>query len=289
MIGPSRPGAPPRPSDGDSDGDDYLPDLPPDLIKIKHTKRPLGPPRPQEDDYLPDLPPDLIKTKRPQETDEDDTFSGPMPLPTESSSSDAASEFRLRERETKERKDAELAKSKKPVRDEWMLVPPKEIGLMRSIDPTKMKSRGFHQTSKPHSGTVGPSSSSSGINLWTETPQERQQRLEDEVLGKRKRVELDEADEEDDESRRKRLRDVAMKQKVDDYNKQSRPDTLLSSHAKKKKKAKDEPKEDKDPPPIWDHARDMGLGGRLMDDSKRNDIVRGAKDLGSKFGKGTYL
>ena len=37
---------------------------------------------------------------------------------------------------------------------------------------------------------------------------------------------------------------------------------------------------------IWDHARDMSLGGRLMDDAKRNQLVREAKGLGDRFGTG---
>lgn len=42
-------------------------------------------------------------------------------------------------------------------------------------------------------------------------------------------------------------------------------------------------------PGIWDRDRDMGVGGRLMDDEKRADIVRNAKDLGGRFGGGSYL
>lgn len=37
---------------------------------------------------------------------------------------------------------------------------------------------------------------------------------------------------------------------------------------------------------IWDHARDMSLGGRLMDDAKRNQLVREARGLGDRFGTG---
>jgi hypothetical protein len=33
----------------------------------------------------------------------------------------------------------------------------------------------------------------------------------------------------------------------------------------------------------------MSVGGRLMDDKKRSDIVRNAKDLGGRFGGGSYL
>jgi hypothetical protein len=41
------------------------------------------------------------------------------------------------------------------------------------------------------------------------------------------------------------------------------------------------------PSGIWDHGRDMSLGGRLMDDEKRNKLVREAKGLGDRFGTGT--
>lgn len=38
---------------------------------------------------------------------------------------------------------------------------------------------------------------------------------------------------------------------------------------------------------IWDHGRDMSLGGRLMDDSTRNKMLRDARGLGDRFGTGT--
>jgi hypothetical protein len=42
-------------------------------------------------------------------------------------------------------------------------------------------------------------------------------------------------------------------------------------------------------PGIWDRDRDMSVGGRLMDDAKRADAVRSAKDLGGRFGGGSFL
>ena len=38
---------------------------------------------------------------------------------------------------------------------------------------------------------------------------------------------------------------------------------------------------------IWDHERDMSIGGRLMDDSTRQKILRDAKTLGDRFGTGS--
>jgi hypothetical protein len=47
------------------------------------------------------------------------------------------------------------------------------------------------------------------------------------------------------------------------------------------------PNKDKDGVPgIWDHGRDMAVGGQLMDDSSRNRLLKDAKRLGDKFGAG---
>jgi hypothetical protein len=37
---------------------------------------------------------------------------------------------------------------------------------------------------------------------------------------------------------------------------------------------------------IWDHGRDMSIGGRLMDDSTRNKIIKDARGLDDRFGTG---
>lgn len=37
---------------------------------------------------------------------------------------------------------------------------------------------------------------------------------------------------------------------------------------------------------IWDHARDMSVGGRLMDENQRQIMLRDAKTLGDRFGTG---
>ena len=37
---------------------------------------------------------------------------------------------------------------------------------------------------------------------------------------------------------------------------------------------------------IWDHTRDMGLGGRLMDEKDRRRAIQDAKGLSDRFGAG---
>ncbi|KAM0756213.1 hypothetical protein T439DRAFT_376450 [Meredithblackwellia eburnea MCA 4105] len=306
-AGPQLPTAgpqlPPGPAKHDDDGDDdddsdddFGPALPPDLVQARQSnphKQPVAgpsfPPTASSSRAVqgPALPPGFAPPPRDESDDDDDDF-GPMPLPAGVSidDNDGARQFREREEREREKRRREAEGDGKPKREEWMLVPPKEMDLMSSIDTTKLKGRGFQQNTKPGSSK---SSASSGPNLWTETPQERQQRLQDEMLGVKRKVNQrgdEEDDEETDERRRKRERDWKLRQEVDKYNKSSRNTSLLDSHTASSKSGKDKNKE---PAAIWDRERDMGVGGRLMDEGKRADIVKSAKELGGRFGGGGYL
>ncbi|KAF4538445.1 Nopp 140 functions as a transcriptional activator [Lasiodiplodia theobromae] len=70
---------------------------------------------------------------------------------------------------------------KKAQRDEWMMVPPKQDDLAARMDPTKLRARGF-QTGK---GARAPNHGGGGdLGAWTETPEQKRKRLENEVMGK---------------------------------------------------------------------------------------------------------
>lgn len=88
------------------------------------------------------------------------------------------------------------------------------------MDSTKLKARSFNTSAK-----MGTSEKrkDDGPNLWTETPAERQQRLADEVMGRKRKAEISGAGgghvaEEDDQTRRKRLRDRQLKEEVERHN-----------------------------------------------------------------------
>lgn len=55
---------------------------------------------------------------------------------------------------------------------------------------------------------------------------------------------------------------------------------MLERHAASEKNDKDEK------PVIWDHERDMALGGRLMDDEKRSKFIKESRGLGDRFSSG---
>lgn len=91
--------------------------------------------------------------------------------------------LRLARYETMRTLGAADANDGKPKRDEWMIVPPKSEDWTAKVDPTKIKNRKF-QTGR---GAKAPPQRPGGENtLWTETPEQRRQRLEDEVMGRKK-------------------------------------------------------------------------------------------------------
>lgn len=158
--------------------------------------------------------------------------------------------------------------------------------LDAGMDPTKLKSRSFQSGPKAQVSTR-KGGLNDGPNLWTETPAERQQRLQDEALGKKRKAEnAPEEEEETDEVRRKRARDRALKEEVERHNKSSRKETLLDQHSKGKKRGKEGEKEE---PQGWDRDRDMSVGGRMMDDGKRKELIKDAKGLGGRFGSSGFL
>jgi len=187
---------------------------------------------------------------------------------------DAVKEFM--EKEEKRRKELEEAgKPKALKRDEWMLVPPSSSELLGNLDPSKLtKARQFSRSSAPQKN--------SDSSLWTETPAERQQRLADEISGRKRRAVNAEPVDEAIDGRKKRRMEQEIRRGVDDYTQKIRGPSLIAQHASTSKA--DEAKDEKSG--IWDHARDMSLGGRLMDDAKRNQLVREAKGLGDRFGTG---
>ncbi|TFK47984.1 hypothetical protein OE88DRAFT_1611754, partial [Heliocybe sulcata] len=243
--------------------DDYVPALPPDLMAARNAgppKRVIGP----------SFPPPRY------EDEEEDEDIGPAPLPAHAGPvvEDGVREFLERE-ERRRKAEEEASKPKALQREEWMLVPPSSQGLLGSLDPAKLRqARQFSKNTEVKS---------IDNTLWTETPAERQQRLADEVSGKKRRIENAAPEVDTEEVARKRRRDAAVRQGVDEYTRKHRGSTLLQRHAEDEKSSK--PTDD-EPPVIWDHARDMSLGGRLMDDKKRSQIINDAKGLGDRFGSG---
>lgn len=276
-----------------------MPALPPRLVVSKPVGAPIGP----------NLPPELENTRRAsvehdsdsnenEDDDESGGLAGPAPLPAHLASVSGQENegvTALREREERQREQDRLEReSKVPKREEWMLLPPKELDLQATVDPTKIKSRGFKQTSKPHHSSSADRGNSSG-SLWTETPSERAQRLADEAVGKRRRAEDTSKDGEDDlEVLKKKKRDRLMRQQVEEHNRSSRNSSLLELHHEAttnvtSSKSKAERELEKKQSVVWDHDTMMGVNSKMMSEKQRADLVKDAKGLGGRFGGGGFL
>ncbi|MCJ1249042.1 hypothetical protein MMC30_006264 [Trapelia coarctata] len=228
----------------------------------------------------PSLPPSALdelptsKANPDSESDSDDDF-GPAPPPA-AGQYNAEAEVMRSEAAAVEEQAREAAK--KPKREEWMLVPPKQDDWSSRVDPTKLKNRKFN-TGK---GAKGPAQKGGADStLWTETPEEKRKRLEDEVMGVKKPAHLDQAS---PASARSSAEAKETEKRIREYNKRHRNSSLYAEH----KKAT--PKEEEDDPSkrAFDKEKDI-RGGMKIDHAKKKELLSRAADFGSRFAKGSYL
>ncbi|KAH9827478.1 Protein of unknown function (DUF3752) [Teratosphaeria destructans] len=109
------------------------------------------------------------------DSEEDDDF-GPA-LPTASAGSTIEED--VDNQDSVGARPAPTASADKPKRDDWMMMPPQQDGLAARLDPSKPRARGFN-TGK---GAKGPSAGPQDGSSWHETPEQKQKRLQDEMMG----------------------------------------------------------------------------------------------------------
>ena len=137
-------------------------------------RRVLGPALPPAPiDQRPTSPPSEQDAR--EDSDSDDDF-GPAPPsgPHEATSQQDAPQ------DGAPTPEADKKAAKKPQREEWMLAPPTDGDWTSRIDPTKLKNRRFN-TGK--GARAPPPAQASDSSLWTETPEQKRKRLQEEVLG----------------------------------------------------------------------------------------------------------
>lgn len=207
-------------------------------------------------------------------SDSDDDFGPSLPPPPGSISQ--ATERRRQEALAED--EAAREALKKPQREEWMLLPPKQDDWSARADPTKLKNRKFN-TGK---GSKAPAQKGGGESaLWTETPEQKRQRLADEVMGVKKPAQLG-PEEKTDRWKEEEARET--ERRIREYNERNRSTSLYNEHGKAV------PKEKEDDPSAraFDREKDMGMGMKIGRAQKR-ELLNKAKDFGSRFEKGNYL
>ncbi|KAL6715957.1 hypothetical protein ACLMJK_006919 [Lecanora helva] len=171
----------------------------------------------------------------------------------------------------------------KPQREEWMLVPPKQDDWSSRVDPTKLRNRKFQTGKGAKAPSQAPGGHDSNNALWTETPEQKRQRLEDEVLGVKKPAQLG-PPEKAAEDRLKEQEARKTQERIREYNEKNRQESLFAEHGKKAKKEK----EDDPSKRAFDREKDMGLGVKVGE-RQRREMVSKARDFGSRFAGGSYL
>ena len=170
--------------------------------------------------------------------------------------------------------------AKKPQREQWMLVPPKQDDWSSRVDPTKLRNRKFN-TGKCSKAPARKDRGDDENALWTETPDQKRQRLEDEVMGVKKPAQLGPEDK-TDKWKEQEAREAKMR--IQEYNEKNRNSSLMNEH----KKAVPKEKDDDPSARAFDKEKDMGLGRQIGHAQKKEMLTR-AKDFGSRFAGGSYL
>ena len=240
--------------------------------KRRRTIGPAPPPAPLSE--RPSTPP---SPSRSESSDSNSDF-GPSLPPAPGSA--AAQQAEREHAEHVTRQAAEEA-SRKPQREEWMLVPPSNSDWSARVDPTKLKNRKF-QTGK---GSKAPSTGGGDNAVWTETPEDKRRRLEDEIMGRQAASQPStgkgggngvhgRGNEQDKETERR----------IKEYN-ENRGGSLLKAH---KQAGKGKEEEDDPSKRAFDREKDLSLATKIGEGKKR-EMVKRAGDFGSRFEKGKYL
>jgi len=204
-----------------------------------------------------------------ESSDDDDDFGPALPTAQDSTRNDEdafATEARAQS------PAASIEKQSKSKRDEWMMVPPKQDDLSSRMDPSKTRARGFN-TGKAAKGPAKDVDS----GIWTETPEQKRKRLQDEVMGIKSTS--GSGPTVDVQAQKKRAEDRATAARLQEQRGQS----LTERHMGTKGKDKE------DDPSKRAFDREKDIGGGMMGNVERKDLLNKAKDFSSKFSGGSYL
>lgn len=265
--------------------DDPVSSPPPKVRAVTPPKerRILGPaPPPAELSERPSHPPSAVEAdvKFDSDSSDDDDFGPSLPPVPGSAAYHAAQAKEEREAQARIITGSSSTETAKPQRADWMLVPPSDSDWTGRIDPTKLKNRKFTSGK----GSKAPTEKGGISAIWTETPEQKRQRLEDEVLGRKdKSVNGPERKHRDGGASKE---EQATARRIKEYNEKNRGKTLMEikeTEAGGKKEEEDDPSKR-----AFDREKDMALGGR-MGHMQKKELLKKAGDFGSRFEKGNYL
>lgn len=160
-------------------------------------------------------------------------------------------------------------------RDEWMTMAPTNGDWSSKVDPTQLRARKFN-TGK---GAKAPSAATGPDDAWHETPEQKQARLQRELMGVKDKASPAPAPSKPGVHNE----ETATAQRLKGYNAVRGP-SLFDSHQKKHDR-----EEDDDPSKrAFDREKDIA-GGLQLNSTQRRDMMKKASDFGSRFSSSKYL
>ena len=259
-----------RPHESDSsDSDDSLGPRPPSADQtdsFPKKARAVGPSLPAQPSAQQQGP--VPKDDSDGEGSSDDDF-GPA-LPTKSDTDAAQASSRKNGADSQANSIPPSATQSK--RDEWMTMAPTSGDWSQRIDPTKLKNRKFN-TGK------GGGTSRGGGDAWHETPEQKQARLQREVLG----IKVEKGPKSKATAPTTTEEDAETARRMKEYSTQRGP-SLYDAHTKSHKT-----EEDDDPSArSFDREKDIG-GGLQLNPTQRRDMMKKSSDFNSRFSSAKYL
>ncbi|KAK3616987.1 hypothetical protein LTR56_025584 [Elasticomyces elasticus] len=242
------------------------PSSPADGEKRRKIIGPAMPPAPLEE--RPSEPPiQPVQSVQPDSDDDDDDFGPTLPAAASSTTTDHDSRAVMA---------ASLPEPapEKLRRDDWMTMPPKQDDLAARMDPSKQRARAFN-TGK---GAKGASTADDSSSAWNETPEQRQKRLRDEMMGVAKPE--TQGPPKATASVKHEPVDARTKEQIE----KARGPSLMDKH-----KQTTGPEAEDDPSKrAFDREKDMSTGMRIGH-AQRKDLLNQAAGFSSKFAGGSYL
>ena len=171
--------------------------------------------------------------------------------------------------------DAQFAEApKKAQRDDWMTMPPTQDDLAARMDPTKMRARKFNSGKSAAPATAMSSA-------WTETPEQKLKRLQNEALGIAAPANAAPATHESTKTKDEERRARKMREKID----AARGKSLVEQH---QDKGMGKEKEDDPSKRAFDYEKDMAITGNI-NHKQRREMLSKSKGFGDRFSSGSFL
>lgn len=259
------------------------PSLPPNLVSRSSSEHsdvgPAPPPASKPKRVAGPAPPPAPLDKRPSYPTEDDSDSssdddfGPAPPPAGGSA-----DYGDDDRPGKSAFDTSpqfTEEPKKAQRDDWMTMPPTQDDLAARLDPTKQRAKKFNSKSSGGGGGGGMSSA------WTETPEQKLKRLQDEAMGITAPSNAPAATHDSKKSKEEERRARKMREKID----AARGKSLVEHHAEK---GTGKEKEDDPSKRAFDYEKDMAVIG-TANNKQRRELLSKSKGFSERFASGSFL